>query len=102
MTAAADDAALRPVDDVNGRKLANAQIVMGSLVTAYGQLTDNFGNPAAWGMAGFFVLLQGGMSHRAWQARLLWRRGHWGDRVGQRWRDVDMRVVRPCSAAAVA
>jgi hypothetical protein len=73
----AADVAPAAIDDVSGRRLAVAQIAMGSVVTAYGQLADNIDNPAAWGLAAFFMLLQWGMSHRAWQARLLWRRGHW-------------------------
>lgn len=71
-----------PLDDRSGRTLAVVQIGMGSLVSAYGQLsgqqsdgTPNFLNPVAWGAAAFFWLLQWGMTHRAWQARMLWRRG---------------------------
>lgn len=54
----AADAAPAAIDDVGGRRLAVAQIAMGSVVTAYGQLADNLDNPAAWGLAAFFMLLQ--------------------------------------------
>jgi hypothetical protein len=76
MTIAAEaDAAVRVRDEM-GERLAWAQIAMGSLVTAYGQLAESV-NPATIGLSLFYLILQWGMSYRAWQARLLFRRGQW-------------------------
>jgi hypothetical protein len=36
---------------------------------------SNLNNAVAWGLALWFWMLQWGMTHRAWQARLLWSRG---------------------------